>query len=70
MSVFLSLNSLCAIALDAIRERPALVLQLLIFLELDAVLSDNGDGEGVERARIAIEEDLQTLADNLLGLLA
>lgn len=64
------LYSLCAVALDAVRKRPALLLELLILLELDASLCDYGDGEGIHGPRVAVVQNLHALADDLLGLLA
>lgn len=63
------LNRLCAVALDPVGEGPALVLELLVLLEVDAVLGDDGDAVLVHAAGVAVEEDLHALLDDLDGLL-
>ncbi len=64
------LHGLCAVPLDAVGEGPALVLELLVLTQLDAVLGHDGQGVDIKRPGITVEEDLHALANTLDGLLA
>ncbi|KAI9172068.1 HMG box protein [Paramyrothecium foliicola] len=64
-----ALNSLRTVALDTIGESPALRLELLVRLDLHAVLGDDSQGVGVHAPSVAVEEDLHALSDDVDGLL-
>ena len=63
-------SGLSTIALDHIRKRPAHVLQLLVILEVNAVLGDDSNGVCVQTAGIAVIENLHALLDDVDGLFA
>lgn len=62
-----------AVTLDAVSKRPALLLEFLVLLEVDAVLRNDGDGVGVQAPCVAVVKHLHALLDGsnsvLLGKL-
>ena len=63
------LDSLGAISTNPLGKSPALLLERLVLLELDAVLGDDGDAVLVQAPRIAVVQHLHALLDHLDGLL-
>src|SRR5689334_15378960 len=54
-----------AISPDALSKRPALLLKLLIFLQLNAFLINDRNTVLVQAPRVTIEQNLHTLPHNL-----
>lgn len=63
-----NLDSLRAVSLDPVSKRPALVLELGVFLEIHTVLGHDGNRVRVQGSGISVEQHLHTLLDNLDGL--
>ena len=68
-SFFSESVDLCPIPSNLIGKRPALVLQLLVLLQLNAILRHDCDTVAIGTPRIPVEKDLHALLDGGHGLL-
>lgn len=68
LSLYASLHNLGAVSPDPVGECPALVLQLHVLVEINAVLCDDGNRVLVHTPSISVEENLHALLDLLYCL--